>query len=52
MQNHLMNNYILGNKKTLFNTMLNYYHHIRENVFDVLPLTFHIKDGVEDPKYF
>ena len=25
MQNHLINNYILGNKKALFNTMANYY---------------------------
>lgn len=52
MQNHLINNYILGNKKALFNTMANYYNDIQENVFSYLPLTFHIKEGLEDPKYF
>jgi hypothetical protein len=25
MQNHLINNYVIGNKKALFNTMKNYY---------------------------
>ena len=25
MHNHLINNYVLGNKKALFNTMANYY---------------------------
>jgi hypothetical protein len=25
MQNHLINNYVIGNKKALFNTMANYY---------------------------
>ena len=25
MQNHLINNYVIGNKKALFNTMSNYY---------------------------
>ena len=47
-----MNNYILGNKKALFNTMLNFYKEKDENVFKYLPLTFHIKEGLEDEKYF
>jgi len=46
MQNHLINNYVLGNKKALFNTMYNYYQEIQEDVFKYLPLTFHIKDGL------
>ena len=29
MHNHLINNYVLGNKKALFNTMANYYHSIQ-----------------------
>lgn len=52
VHNHLVNNYILGNKKALFNTMSNYYKDTGENVFDYLPLTFHIKEGLEDAKYF
>ncbi len=51
MQNHLINNYVLGNKKALFNTLSTYYKHEKQDVFGVLPLTFHIKDGAEDPKY-
>ena len=52
MHNHLINNYILGNKKALFNTMYNYYKDQEANVFEYLPLTFHIKEGLEDQKYF
>ena len=52
VHNHLINNYILGNKKALFNTMSNYYKENKEDVFSYLPLTFHIKDGLEDKKYF
>ena len=52
MQNHLMNNYVLGNKKALFNTMKNYYHHTGQEVFEYLPLSFHVKDGLEDKTYF
>jgi len=52
MHNHLINNYVIGNKKALFNTMSNYYKEMNLNVFDFLPLTFHIKDGLEDKKYF
>lgn len=52
MQNHLINNYVLGNKKALFTTMSSYYKEIKEDVFSYLPLTFHIKDGLEDPKFY
>ena len=52
MQNHLMNNYIIGNKKALFHTMSAYYSEKKEEVFDYLPLTFHIKEGLEDPVYY
>lgn len=47
MHNHLRNNYILGNKKALFNTMSNYYGSKGLDVFEYLPLTFHIT-GLED----
>lgn len=52
MHNHLINNYVIGNKKALFNTMANYYTETGLQVFDYLPLTFHIQSGMEDPKYF
>lgn len=52
MQNHLINNYVIGNKKALFNTMSTYYAEKGEEVFDYLPLTFHIKQGLEDQSYF
>lgn len=52
MQNHLINNYVIGNKKALFNTMNTYYTERGEDVFEYLPLTFHIKNGLEDPIYF
>jgi len=46
MHNHLINNYVIGNKKALFNTMSKYYKENNLDVFDFLPLTFHIKDGL------
>jgi hypothetical protein len=29
----------------------NYYEALGENVFDNLPVTFHIKNGLEDPEF-
>jgi hypothetical protein len=52
VQNHLINNYVIGNKKALFNTMANYYRDTHQEVFDYLPLTFHINNGMEDKIYF
>lgn len=51
MHNHLPNNYIISNKKALFYTMSKYYDKIKENVFEFLPLTFHVQNGLEDPEY-
>ena len=31
--------------------MKNYYEAMGQNVFDNLPLTFHIKTGLEDPEF-
>ena len=42
MHNHLINNYVIGNKKALLKTMKQYYHIVDKNPFDYLPLTFHI----------
>ena len=51
MQNHLKNNYVIGNKKALLKTMCHYYSKMGKNPFDYLPLTFHIVEGVEDQPF-
>ena len=51
MHNHLRNNYVIGNKKALLKAMSVYYKNIDENVFNFLPLTFHIENGLEDDVY-
>jgi tubulin--tyrosine ligase len=48
VHNHFCNNFVIGNKKTLFQTMSEYYSQEGSEVFDYLPLTFHIKNGLED----
>ncbi|CAD8165580.1 unnamed protein product [Paramecium pentaurelia] len=49
MHNHLENNFHLGNKKALFYNIKAYYESQNINVFDNLPVTYHIKsqDGQE-----
>jgi hypothetical protein len=51
MHNHLGNNFHLANKKALFYNMKNYYEMINENVFEYLPLTFHVQNGTEDKEF-
>lgn len=46
MHNHLINNYIIGNKKALFKTMSLYYKRKDDYVFNYLPHTFHIEKGI------
>ena len=48
--NHLEFNQHLNNKKALFINMRNYYTYCCENedVFNTLPLTFHVKTGTQD----
>ena len=41
----------MNNKKALFLNMRNYYDAMGQNVFDNLPVTFHIKNGVDDPEF-
>ena len=48
MHNHLINNYVIGNKKALLKAMTVYYKKIDDFVFNYLPYTFHIVDGLED----
>jgi hypothetical protein len=51
VHNHFCHNFLIGNKKALFQTMSDYYSSRGERVFDHLPLTFHIKNGTEDDQY-
>ena len=51
IHNHFRNSFIIGNKKALFQIMNSYYSSINENVFDYLPLTFHICNGLEDEQF-
>ena len=51
MCNHLENHFHLSNKKALFYNMKMYYESIGKDPFDYLPLTFHIKEGVDDPEF-
>lgn len=41
----------MNNKKALYLNMKNYYDALEEDVFDYLPLTFHVKAGLEDPEF-
>jgi oligoribonuclease NrnB/cAMP/cGMP phosphodiesterase (DHH superfamily) len=43
VHNHLQNNFFLGNKKALFYNLREYYEKIGEDIFNYVPLTFHIK---------
>lgn len=49
--NRLEFNYNLADKKFLYSNMKQYYSCLRKDVFDYLPLTFHIKFGEEDPEF-
>ena len=51
MHNHLENHFHLSNKKALYYNMKFYFDAINDNVFDYLPLTFHIQEGLEDKEY-
>jgi tubulin monoglycylase TTLL3/8 len=51
VHNHLENNFFLGNKKAMFYNLKQYYELIHDNVFNYLPLTFHIKNGTNDIQY-
>ena len=46
IHNHFRNNYVIGNKKALFSLMNKHYTDNGEDVFNYLPLTFHIKNGL------
>ena len=45
------NNFHLSNKKAIYYNMKVYYESIGQEWFKVLPLTFHIKEGVNDKEF-
>ena len=49
--NHMENNFHLSNKKALYYNMKIYYESIGQDWWQVLPLTFHIKEGVNDKEF-
>jgi tubulin--tyrosine ligase len=51
MHNHLQCNFFLGNKKALFYSIKKYYELLKINPFTKIPLTFHVKEGLEDPEF-
>jgi hypothetical protein len=48
IHNHIENNFHMGNKKALYYNMRAYYESKKMNVFDFLPVTFHIKGSSEE----
>ena len=49
--NKLEDNYHLSNKKALFLNMRYYYEAVGKDPYAALPLTFHVKEGLEDPEF-
>ncbi len=47
----LENNFHLSNKYALFYNMRKYYKALKRDPFEVLPITFHVKGGINDPEY-
>ena len=51
LYNKIEDNFHIANKKALLLNMTNYYDALGQNVFDNLPLTFHIKKGLVDKEF-
>jgi tubulin monoglycylase TTLL3/8 len=51
IHNHLINNFFLGNKKALFYNLREYYSLSGDNLYNYIPLTFHIRRGMKDQEY-
>ncbi|CAD8050087.1 unnamed protein product [Paramecium sonneborni] len=50
IHNHIERNYHLGNKKAMFHNMKKYYELTKQDLFQHLPVTFHVS-GVRDKSY-
>jgi len=51
ISNHFEYHYHISNKKAMFINMRNYYKTYGQDPFEVLPLTFHIRKGIDDPEF-
>jgi tubulin--tyrosine ligase len=51
LYNRLEDNFNLTSKKYLYLNMKEYYESINQDVFSVLPVTFHVKEGEDDPEF-
>ena len=52
VHNHLQYNYLIGNKKALFYNLKDYYSFSGKNVYNIIPLTFHIGErGTESDAF-
>ena len=51
MYGKMEKNLHLANKKALFFNMHYYYTQIGQDPFDALPVTYHVKRGLEDPEF-
>jgi hypothetical protein len=49
--NHMENNFHLSNKKALYYNMKTYYDALGLEWYQVLPLTFHVKEGINDKEF-
>ena len=49
--NHQENNFHLSNKKAIYYNMRVYYEATNQNPFEVMPLTYHIKEGLTDREF-
>ena len=51
LYNKIEDNFHMNNKKALYLNLKNYYEAMDQDIFDVVPLTFHVKNGLEDPEF-
>jgi hypothetical protein len=51
LYNKLEDNFHLSNKKAMFLNMKLYYEAMGRDVFNALPVTFHVKEGLEDAEF-
>ena len=51
MSNRMESNYHLANKKHLFYNFKKFFAYIKKDPFKHIPLTFHIKQGINDPQW-
>ena len=51
LYNKLEDNFHLSNKKAMFLNIRLYYESMGKDVFLAVPMTFHIKDGLDDPEF-